>query len=85
MFLGDEELRDGAIFGGISVPLNNPEFPITPEKFLKMKVEGHAAIFVAFYQPTSDELEPFRVDTVLQGILESVKDRIIPTFEPFFT
>jgi hypothetical protein len=84
MFLGDEELRDGAIFGGIGMPLNNPEFPITPEKFLKMKVDGHAAIFVAFDQSASDELEPFRVDTVLQGIVESVKNRIIPTFEPFF-
>lgn len=84
MFLGDEELRDGAIFGGIGVPLNNPEFPLTPERFLKMKVEGHAALFIAFEQPDADELEPFRVDTVLQGIIESVKGRIIPTFEPFF-
>ncbi len=84
MFLGSEELRDGAIFGDIMLPLNNPDFPITSERFLKMKMEGHAALFVAFEQPTADELEPFRVDAVLQGIIDFVKDRIIPTFEPFF-
>ncbi len=94
MFLGGEELRDGSIFGGIGMPLNNPELlsligsketlASFRERYLKMRVQGHAAIFVAFDDTEAEELEPLRVETILQAIFENVRDEIIPAFESFF-
>lgn len=93
-FLGGEELRDGEIFGGISIPLNDPEIVAISgrqeslasfrERFLNAKAQGEAAIFVAFGDTEAEELEPFRVERVLQAILERVRDQIIPCFGPFF-
>lgn len=94
MFLGGEELRDGAIFGDVGIPLNSPALlEFLPkgetlaqfrERYLKMKVYGQAAIFVAFSDSAAEDLEPFRVETVLQKILKLVRNTIVPTFEPFF-
>jgi hypothetical protein len=81
MFIGDQELRDGAIYGDISMPFITTTMR---EKFFNMKVQGHAATFIAFDNATADELEPFRVDTVLQEILDFTRDKIISTFELFF-
>jgi hypothetical protein len=49
-----------------------------------MKVQGQAAIFVAFGNSAAEDLEPFRVETVLQKILTLVRDTVVPAFEPFF-
>lgn len=93
MFIGGEEIRDGAVFGDVGIPLNDPALlqylrnetlSQFRERFLKVKVQGQAAIFVAFEESTAEELEPFRVETVLQKILKFVRDTIVPTFEPFF-
>jgi hypothetical protein len=94
IFIGGEELRDGAIFGNVGIPLNDPQLLTTigsnetlsslRERFLKMKMEGQASIFVAFGDSAAEELEPLRVDTVLQEIMEFARDNIIPAFEPFF-
>jgi hypothetical protein len=94
MFLGGEELRDGSIFGGIGMPLDNPELLSLigsretlagfRERYLKIKVLGQAAIFVAFDDTEAEELEPLRVEALLKEILEFVWDQIIPAFEPFF-
>jgi hypothetical protein len=93
LFIGGEELRDGAVFGPM-MPLDNPELlsyigsgetlASFRKRFLNMKVQGKASIFVAFDNPTADELEPLRVDIVLSKILEFVREAIIPRFEPFF-
>lgn len=93
MFIGGEELRDGAIFGPM-MPLNNPKLlsyagrretlASFRKRFLNMKVQGKTSIFVAFDNPTADELEPLRIDIVLPQILEFVREAVIPRFEPFF-
>ena len=88
MFFGDEELRNGAAFGDIAVDFSalaaDGEFPHFPERFRNMQVKGEAAIFVAFEDSTADELEPWRVDSVLNEILEFARDTVIPAFQPFF-
>ena len=85
MFLGDEELRNGAVFGDIGIALDNPDIPpILLARFHNMEVEGLAAIFIAFDEPSADELEPWRVDSVLQEIFDFVRDSVVPAFEPFF-
>jgi len=83
-YIGDEELRNGAIFGGLSFPLNHPDYPGMAERFRNMKVQGQAATFVAFDDPSAEELEPLRVDRVLNEIFEFVGDTIFPAFQPFF-
>jgi hypothetical protein len=93
MFIGGEELRDGAIFGPM-MPLDNPKLlsyigrgetlASFRKRFLNMKVQGKTSIFVAFYNPTADELEPLRIDIVLPQILKFVREAVIPRFEPFF-
>jgi hypothetical protein len=88
LFLIDEDLRDGAIFGDTGMPLNDPEFnamfPSAIERASEMEVEGKASLFVAFDEPAADSLEGFRVDRTLQEILEFARETIIPAFEPFF-
>ena len=51
---------------------------------MNMKLKGKASIFVAFGDTAAEELEPLRIETVLQEILEFIRDRIVPAFEPFF-
>ena len=90
MFIGDEELRDGSVFGGIGIPLNNPEFnqefPEAVRRISEAEVKGKASLFVAFDEAEGevDSLEDFRVDSTLQNILEFVKSKVIPTIEPLF-
>lgn len=96
--LGNEELRDGAVMP-VGVPLNSPDFPGIRERFAKMKVQGYAAMFVAFEDSAlldpemsaieerhelDPMLEPFRVDWVLQEILQFVGDTVFPALKPFF-
>lgn len=84
MFVGGEEFRNGAIFGDCGIPLNHPNYPGIAERFRNMKVQGYAASFVAFDDPAAEELEPLRVERVLDEIFEFVGDTIFPTFQPFF-
>lgn len=79
-FLGDEELRDGAIMP-IGLNLVNDR---VRDRFSKMKVQGYAAMFVAFHDPGATELEPLRVDSVLQQICDFVGNTVISGFERFF-
>lgn len=73
--IGDEEVRHGAYLGGVGIP--QAMFP------KNVKVYGHAALFIAFDDPTADELEPLRVDSVLQEILEFVRHTVVPSFQIF--
>ena len=54
LFVGGEELCDGAIFGEIGVPLNDPEFaaefPDIIAGIPEVEVDGKATLFVAFDQ-----------------------------------
>jgi hypothetical protein len=77
MHLGDEELRDGKPFGGIAMPFTSVSMR---ERFFQARSKGYAQAFIAFDYPDADELEPFRVDSVLHGILCFVKDLIFPMF-----
>ncbi|MFZ3214152.1 MAG: hypothetical protein WA188_21815 [Terriglobales bacterium] len=80
-FLGGDGLRDGAVFGGIGL---RTDVPAIAARFRKVKVEGEAAIFVAFDDPAAKDLEPLSVGPLLQGILEFVEETVVPGFEPFF-
>jgi len=85
MIIGDAELRDGAVFGDIGIPLDNPKLPPRlRDAFQNMKVQGKASIFVAFDDPAVENLELLRIDSVLQEILEFARDTVVPAFEPFF-
>ena len=90
MFIGDEELRDGAVFGGIGIPLNSPEFsrefPEAIRRISEADVKGKASLFVAFDEAEGEveSLENFRVDNTLQNILEFVRGRVIVAIEPLF-
>jgi hypothetical protein len=85
MFLGNEELRDGTIFGGIGLPFHMARhFPTFNERLPTMKMHGKCSLFVAFDDPSAEELENFRVDRTLEGILEFMRNVIVPAFEPFF-
>lgn len=85
MIVGNEELRDGAVFGDIGIPFDNPELPPRlRDAFRNMKVQGKASIFVAFDDPAVENLELLRIDSVLQEILEFVRGTVVPAFEPFF-
>jgi hypothetical protein len=84
MFLGDEELRDGAVFGDLGIPLDHPDYPGLAERFRNMRVQGQAAVFIAFQDPAAEELETFRVDRVLKNISEFLWETVFPSFDPFF-
>lgn len=76
--LGNEELRDGAVFGNLSIPSD------MLAGMGNVEVKGEASAFVAFDDPSADELENFRVDRTLQEILEFMRETVVPAFEPFF-
>ena len=88
MFIGNDELRDGAVFGGIGVPLNDPElnreYPDAIRRLSEAEVRGSASLFVAFDEAEVDSLEDFRVDNTLHSIIEFVRGKIILTFVPLF-
>jgi hypothetical protein len=88
MFLGDEELCDGAVFGGIGVPMSNPEiirmFPSLAQTLSEVEVKGEASLFVAFDQVGVEFLEDFKVGQTLKEILGFVKKTVIPRFKPLF-
>jgi hypothetical protein len=90
MLIGDEELRDGAVFGGIGIPFNDAEFtkefPEAVRRISETEVRGQASLFVAFNEPEGkvDSLQDFRVDSTLQNILKVVRGKVILTIEPLF-
>ena len=78
-YIGADELRHGAVLGGISKRM-------LPD-WAEVKVQGEAALFVAFEEAATDpaaDLEAFRVDRVLDEFLEFFRHSVIPTLEPFF-
>ncbi|MGA2570570.1 MAG: hypothetical protein ABSF23_08635 [Terracidiphilus sp.] len=85
LFLGNEELRDGAAFGNIGVPFDlPPEFASINGRLPKMQMHGKCSLFVAFDDPAAEDLEELRVELTLEKILEFVRDTVVPAFEPFF-
>jgi len=80
IFVGNQEMRNGAVFGNIGLSLDSPH----AERLLNMKMQGEATAFVAFDKPEAPSLAEFRVDTMLQDILDFVRDFLFPAFEPFF-
>lgn len=83
-FLGDDELRDGARFGGVGLSLDDPLASRFVSRLEEVKVQGKAAIFVAFDNATAESLESHRVDAVLQSIFQFVRYTVFEAFEPFF-
>jgi hypothetical protein len=82
--LGDEELRDGTIFGGIGIPFKMiPKLPDFERRLPEMKMHGKCSLFVAFEDPSAEYLDDYRVDRTLQGIFNFIRDKVIPAFEPF--
>jgi hypothetical protein len=88
MFLGDEELHDGAVFGGIGIPINDSEliemFPNVARTISQIEVRGEATLFVAFKEPNIEYLEDFKVSAALGGILKFIKESVVPQFYTFF-
>lgn len=85
LYLGGEELRDGTVFGGVGMPVAlASEIPGFEARLPTMKMYGKCSLFVAFDDPLAEELENFRVDSVLESILEFMRDTVVPAFEPFF-
>jgi hypothetical protein len=85
LFLGDEELRDGTIFGGIGIPFATAaRIPNFKARLPNMKMHGKCSMFIAFDDESAEDLEGLRVDRTLQEIFEFVRDAVIPAFEPFF-
>jgi len=85
MFLGNEELHDGAIMP-VGVPLNVPAFSDVVNRLYEMKVEGECALFVAFKElslDSSGDLEDFEVESVLHRIYNLVRHGALPDLEPF--
>lgn len=82
--IGNDELRDGTVFGGIGIPFSMLAKLPNADHLLEMKMHGKCSIFVAFVDPSVEDLEDFRVDRTLQEIFEFVKETVIPAFEPFF-
>ena len=85
LFVGGEELRDGTVWGGIGIPFHMAaKLPNFEARWPNMKMHGKCSLFVAFDDPSAEELERFRVDRTLEGIFEFMRDTVIPAFEPFF-
>jgi hypothetical protein len=86
LVLGDEELRDGEIFGGIGIPFKMlPMLPDFERKLPGMKMRGTCSLFLAFDDPTTERLEDFRVDVTLSRIYEFVTRDVLPKFDRFLT
>ena len=64
-------------------PSTVPTYPGIRERLKGVEAQGHATIFVAFQDSTAEQLEPLRVDRVLEEILEFIEDRVFPAFERF--
>jgi hypothetical protein len=85
LVLGDEELRDGSVFGEIGIPFNliPSFFPDFESRLPSMKMRGTCSVFLAFDDPIAESLETFRVDRTLQSILTFTRDRVLPRFDDF--
>ena len=85
LMLGDEEMRDGSIFGEIGIPFNliPSIFPDFESRLSTMKMQGTCSVFLAFDDPTAEYLENSRVDRTLQNILMFTRDRVVPSFDDF--
>lgn len=83
LMLGDEELRDGSVFGDIGIPLNliPSMFPDFEQRLPSMKMHGTCSLFLAFDDPTVERLEDFRVDRTLEKIYAFVKECVLPRFD----
>lgn len=81
--LGNDELRHGAVWGDIGVPLSLPGVLDKLRSGSAMQMIGECSLFVAFNDPSNEELESFRVDKILEEIYDFVRKTVIPTLEPF--
>lgn len=83
LMLGDEELRDGSIFGEIGIPFNliPSIFPDFESRLPSMTMQGTCSVFLAFDDPTTESLERTRVDRTLQSIFTFARDCVLPSFE----
>jgi hypothetical protein len=82
--LGDEELRDGEVFGGIGIPFNMlPVFPNFEKRLPEMKMQGECSLFLAFDDPSAERLEDFRVDETVKRIYDYVAYDVLPKFDRF--
>jgi hypothetical protein len=80
--LGGHELREGTRLGDMAVSVAGGG--TISARLADVKVQGKAALFVAFTDEKAETLEPFRVETVLEEILQFVRDEVFTAFESFF-
>jgi hypothetical protein len=87
LYLGEEELCHGSVFGGIGVPAEMASrFPR-----LMNEVRGEASAFIAVedpdakYAPSAEEFESLNVRDVLHDLFFFVRHSVIAEFEHLFT
>lgn len=81
--LGDEELYDGAVFGGIVLPYAAARKHGMCSRLPDMEMQGECSLFVAFQDEAGDSLSEWRVDATLVRILGYVRDEVVPQFDRF--
>jgi hypothetical protein len=75
--LGNDEVRDGAILGGVGIPLTM--LRSRPE----VEINSSASAFVAFRDLTSEWGDSLGVVKSLEEIRDHIADVVIPALEPY--
>jgi hypothetical protein len=75
--LGGEEVRSGAIYGGLAIALD-----AIPSD-LQLEVVGRAAAFVAFKDHANHEDELMPVVQTLEEMQNLLVDSVLPRFKAF--
>ena len=75
--IGGEEVRNGAIYGGVLIALE-----AVPSD-LQLEVVGRAAAFIAFKDHANQEDEPLPVVQTLEEIQDLLVSSILPRFKSF--
>ena len=75
--LGGEDVRNGAVYGGVGISLD------TLPSGLKMEVFGRAEAFVAFKDLASQSDEPIPVVQTLEEMLSFLVNSVVPRLRPF--
>jgi hypothetical protein len=75
--LGGEDVRNGAVYGGITISLD------AVPSGLKMEVVGRAAAFIAFKDLASQGDEPLPVVQTLEEMLSLLVNSVVPRFRLF--
>ena len=84
LFLGDEEVRHGSIFGEIGIPFGLlSTFRGLGDNLPSVTMRGTCSLFLAFDDPSAESLAHLRVDRTLEDIFNFVTHSVLPQFDRF--